>query len=61
MEITVEFISQKGFWQLGHFKTKILFQQWIKALHPQTAVCWMSKNRVSVSQQYCTGGHNDKK
>ncbi len=29
MEITVEFISQKGFWRLGHFKTKKLVQAWI--------------------------------
>ncbi len=53
MKITVEFISQKGFWRLGHFTTKQLFQQWFKALRPETSIYWMSKNRVSVSQQYC--------
>ncbi len=53
MIITVEFISQKGFWRLGTFKTKNLVKQWLKALHPETCIKWMSKNRVSVSQQYC--------
>lgn len=53
MKITVEFIDQKGFWHLKICKSKKLIQQWIKALHPQTCINWISKNRVLISQQYC--------
>lgn len=53
MKITVEFIDHKGFWHLKIGKSKKLVQQWIKALRPRTCVYWMSKSRVSVSQQYC--------
>ena len=54
MKITVEFINHKGFWRVFTVKSKKLLLETINALAQGTSVKWLSKNRVHISQQYCT-------
>lgn len=56
MKVVMEFIDQKGFWHVARADSKKKAVQSFKALHPETEIRWVSKNRVVVSQQYIRKG-----
>jgi len=52
MKIVMEFIDQRGFWHIARCDSKKKAVESFKALHPETEIRWVDKNRVVVSQQY---------
>lgn len=53
MKIDIEFIDNKGFLHFKVGKSKKAVLEFIKKLRGGTAINWLSKNKVHISQQYC--------